>query len=204
MKAPTQLELMAFADGELDDDRAEEVAAWVAGHPEDARIVRAIGDVGAVVANVAGRKVGTDVADDVLAAIDRIEAAERNAIIASTPPPPTSRIRTLRPAPASGPVSARSQRVGRVGAAIMAVALAAAAAAVVIYRGRAERAPLAGPIASIEKSPASNVPATSDDAVHGTDVDAVDFGAHQGAIFYVPGQANTSTVVVWIAEEPPR
>ncbi|HEU5056578.1 MAG TPA: hypothetical protein VFU21_08625 [Kofleriaceae bacterium] len=48
-QAPTDLELMLYADGELPPDEARAVAAWIASHPEDRAKVEAVRQVGEAV-----------------------------------------------------------------------------------------------------------------------------------------------------------
>lgn len=48
-QAPTDLELMLYADGELPPDEARQVAAWIAAHPDDRNKVEAVRQVGEAV-----------------------------------------------------------------------------------------------------------------------------------------------------------
>jgi negative regulator of sigma E activity len=188
MSRPTALELMAYFDGELDEARAAEVAAFLAqdeGGAETLTQLTTLGDHvrGATV----GRGAEVDVADDVMAAIERVETAAKNA--ASMPPPPVRR--STRP-----PAKARPMRLAP---AAMGVMLAVAAAFALWWRAELP-AVSTGQIASLHL-PTPDVP-VDDDRHAGAEIDAVDFGNNAGAIFYVPGPSDTATAVVWIEESP--
>ena len=202
MKRPTDLELMAFADGELDPDRAAEISAFLAERPDAGEVVEAVRDLGDHVRHAAIALDGkpaegaADIADDVMAAIARLEAASRNA--ASIPPPTAHR--SVRPATAGGRVSSSPAR-GRVAPPAAIVALLAVAAGVFVWSRASVPDSAIGPVASFAPA-VESLPDPGDDRAPGAQIDAVDFGGNQGAVFYVPGQANTATAVVWIAEEP--
>jgi anti-sigma factor RsiW len=208
LNAPTDIELMAFADGELEGERAEEVAEWLASNEEDAARVGELMRLAELVDATATQSLAAeernrsfDVVGDVMAAVERVDAAARNGKLASTPPPP--RVLSMRP---SAPRDRETRRSSRrttyvLGAGILAVA-AAAAATLVAFVKEAPHGPMAGPMASMTKSPDSIAdPAEDRDVEPSTAVDTVDFGAHQGTIFYVPSGASTSTTVVWIADD---
>lgn len=188
MSRPTQLELMAFFDGELDEARAEEVAAYLAENEDAAEMVAQLADLGDHVRAASSTQApGVDIADDVMAAIDRVEAAARNA--ASMPPPPVRRTSLAPP----------KKRPSRLAPAAMGVMLALAAAVAFWWRTEVP-AVTSGQIASLHL-PVPEVPA-DDDRHDGAEIDAVDFGGNAGAIFYVAGPSETATAVVWIEETP--
>lgn len=205
MKRPSPQELMAYVDHELAPDEEREVEAWLAAHPEDRAVVEGMLGLGDLVREAElPRGAGVDVADDVMAAIERRVAAEKTA--AATPPP--SSVRRLRVAdPPRARVSAPEPQVaaprrGRVVALVLGMVAAAAAAAVWASSPRHD----AGGVASAEHGiPALPPEAEADDETpSGTTVTSVDFGERNGMIFYVPseqGDKRTPTTVVWIGEE---
>lgn len=198
MKRPTDLELMAFADGELDDERAAEVAAFLAERPEGRAVVDGVVGLGDYVRAAAVASPRLDVADDVMAAIERLEAASRNA--ASIPPPSVHR--SARPMPTGPRVPSTPPRARSRVAPSAALGVLLAVAAGLFVWSRASLPPTAiGPVASFVPAVEAS-PEQGDDRAPGAEIDAVDFGGNQGAIFYVPGQSNTATAVVWIAEDP--
>lgn len=194
MIPPTDLELMQFADGELDDARAAEIAAFLGENEEARAVVSALRALGADVRAAAEKPVDVDVTDDVMAAIARLEAASRNA--ASIPPP--SIHRSVRPTPT--PIPAPRARVAPQAAILGVLALAAG---LFVYSRASLPETTTGPVASYVPAVEALPFDQGDDRPPGAEIDAVDFGGAQGAIFYVPGQANTATAVVWIAEEAP-
>lgn len=180
MRPPTPLELMAFADGELDEPRLGEVEAYLASHEDTAAGVARARAVSARVSDALRAHPDADLTDDVMAAVDRQRAAALNA------PPQPVRLSARPPATAA----AR-------GATIVTIALFAAAAAVVLWwqASSPSRAPVT--VASVAPQQATP-PSPSDE---GTSVSAVDFGSNHGAIFFVHGEHEASTPVVWVGEE---
>ena len=212
MTPPTHLELMAFVDGELPEDRALAVAEWLASHPEDEELIQQLDQLALLTRDAAAERAPDEaayaVADDVMSAIARLDAAERYA--ASVPPEPrvTSRpvqlVRSKDPPPREGALIPT-----RAGAVALVTVLAAAAAALVWWQGQAPGREAAGPVASLATAPGPGPMALTgqepEPREHRPDsaITAVDFGAHAGSIFYVAGQADSSsTTVVWLAEEP--
>lgn len=210
MTPPTHLELMAFVDGELPEDRALAIAEWLATHPEDEELVQQLDQLAMLTRDAAAEQAPDEaahaVADDVMSAIARLDAAERYA--ASVPPEPrvTSRpvpllVRSKDPPPREGALVPT-----RAGAVALVTFLAAAAAALVWWQGQAPGRDATGPVASLATPPMAltgQEPETRDEHRPDSAITAVDFGAHAGSIFYVAGQADSSsTTVVWLAEEP--
>jgi anti-sigma factor RsiW len=102
-QAPTDLELMLYADGELPPDEARQVAAWIAAHPDDRAKVEAVRQVGEAVRTWV--ELETDAAeprmDAAWAAISRkLQSNGRPVVDEAEEPPPTRRHKTLvRPEP---------------------------------------------------------------------------------------------------------
>lgn len=216
-KPPTDLELMLYLDGELEEPRATEIARFLGDAPEEAEESGDPGEpaelVGAraklvamdAVGEVVRRRaeaVGQDfsVADAVMAHVAELDRAGA----ASAP----------KALPIKKP-AANDNAVSRRIFALAAVAVAAAAAMMVWSRAEApgpvaERpvAPIEAPVAPIEAPELAN-PAEGDEPSEedmGVVVAAVDFGAHSGSIFYVPGGPSLpgeTTTVVWVADEVP-
>jgi anti-sigma factor RsiW len=173
-RRPTDAELVLFVDGELDAERGAEVASWLAGDEELRGIVRLL--------RLGGRIVETD-------ALDRADRAGADGIADAV----MARIaREER-------IVARHRLRRAIGAAIV---VAAAAAAFVWVRSAAKPEPTA-PTAAVAPLPAPHAP--GDDPAASTEptteIDAVDFGARAGTIFYVPSGAATTTAVVWLSDD---
>lgn len=97
-EAPTDLELMLFADGELPPDEARAVAAWIAGHPDDRAKVEAVRQVGEAVRTWV--ELETDAAEPRMEGAWSAIARSLHANGRSVPeeiedPPPTRRQKTL-------------------------------------------------------------------------------------------------------------
>lgn len=207
---PTDLELMLYLDGELEEPRRTEVARFLGDLPEDsanpgneqdlasarAKLVglEAVGEVVRRRAEQVGE--GFSVADAVMA---RITEAE---------PPRPLPVRPVKKAAAND--NAVSRRIF----ALAAVAVAAAAAMMVWSRAEAPGPVAERPAAPLEAPPAPTpAPAPAEGSAEavaeedmGVVVAAVDFGAHSGSIFYVPGGPSLpgeTTTVVWVADEVP-
>lgn len=209
MTPPTHLELMAFVDGELPDDRALAVAEWLATHPEDEELVQQLDQLAVLTRDAAAEQAPDEtaygVADDVMNAIARLDAAERYA--ASVPPEPRVTSRPVQLTRSKDPPPREGALIPTRASAVALVAfLAAAAAALVWWQGQAPGRDATGPVASLATPPMAltgQEPETRDEHRPDSAITAVDFGAHAGSIFYVAGQADSSsTTVVWLAEEP--
>lgn len=188
---PSAMELMQYADGELDAGRVAEVEAWLASSDDGRAVVATFGELGAIVrghADDTAQQAGADrMADDVMARIDEA---------------PVSRERVVQ----LRPEQAGASWVGYA----MAGLAAAAAVAFVMWR-------LAGPSVSplVQNQPSARpsqadpnlivasapIPAADlEDREPGVSVDAIEFGAHTGTIFYVPTDTGTTTVV-WLTDD---
>lgn len=184
---PTDLELMLYADGELEEEKRAAVEAYLA-RDRSARLkMLAMGLTSEVVREQAAAAAdrADDVADAVMAAVAAeakradAEPAERRAEVIPIARPARDRGRGLWP--------------------FAAVALAAAAA--LLLWGRSATTPHGGGVAS---SGTTSIDAPVKDSFdHGVEVSAVDFGSLTGAIFYVPtGPASEeTTTVVWLSDD---
>jgi len=188
--SPTDLELMLYADGELEHGRRAAVEAWLAGPGEPARGARAkLAAMGAVSSVVRAR------GRDVSATADGIADAVMARIQPEIPrPPPQPR--------ALAPQASRSKRSSRPYVFAAVATFAAAAAALVLWR---PSSPVAGRTRhTLAMTPeALKVPVRPPSPAHaprGIEVSAVDFGAHAGTVYYVPSgtSASSTTAVLWL------
>lgn len=196
MTPPTPLELMALADGELEEPRKSEVERWLAQNPaHQARQHQrqAFHELVGEAARIHRATLPTpDLTNNILDLIDRDSSDRETSPTQSGP-------RTRQPAevlPLRGFASRKF-----VGAMAFGVA---AAAAVLLWWKSAPPPPRPEPdlVASV-KSPSPDV---DDDAVVGDDsaaITSVDFGNQSGAIFYVRGQT-TASAVLWIDDTTPK
>lgn len=207
MKRPTPLELMAYADGELDEPQAREVACWLVANPEDRALVAGMRSFHEQVGEAAERLVvapPVDLTDSIFAAIER---ENRESAPAKSGPRLTSRRVAEPPAVQAGPQAARVASLHRrrpYGPALAGV-FAVAAAGLLWWRSPAPTQ-LASPAeepshAQVTSAIVASV-AIDDDAVIGDDgsaITSVEFGAQSGAIFYVRGD-NTASAVLWLED----
>lgn len=193
---PTDLELMAYADGELDEPRRAEVEAFLASAPGARAKLAGLAAVGDVLREREAR-VDVDLADAILARID----AEADAPAA--PPKKLPRVQLGPPSPPSR----RSANDNAFRIFSLAAAAVAVAAGVTIWARTEPVAPIAAivaPSGAASVAPAGPTPshataAYEADSEVGASVAAVDFGSNSGSIFYVPSGVAVTTVV-WIAE----
>ncbi|MCC6553889.1 MAG: hypothetical protein IT372_12840 [Polyangiaceae bacterium] len=222
---PTDLELMLYVDGELDELRHREVEAHVL---RDARCRAKIAGLDVTGAAVRDRALSSPLADGIAGAVmDRIArgdvggaAASPHARTANGAAKPISAAdlagRAARPSgQGAGRFEKKPANDNARGIFVLAAIAAAAAAAMMIW-GRMEAepprvasSPQAPPIESVaEPAPAPPEPVVSaggeGEAKPGVEVAAVDFGARMGTIFYVPTGSTASsptTTVVWLSEK---
>ena len=211
---PSDLELMLYADGELEEDRIPVVEAFLAREPNARRKLTSLGLVSGLVREraVASASPADGIADALMAQI----AAETSTngvghAIATSP-------REVPAPPKIAPVAAAAKPANDNARGIFALAAAAiAAAAALMIWGRAAEVP--SDVASnrptvqtetrpIVVAPPAMIkvaePAAEADGEHGVEVAAVDFGARVGSIFYVPtgsAASNATTTVVWLNDE---
>lgn len=194
MNRPTRIELMAFADGEVAPPRALEIERWLAEHPDDRRFVEQLAGLGHLVREVTPRGKAPDLTDSIFAAIER-EAPVRSG-------PRLVRSAAQTPLPIDPPRPSLLSRL-RVPSSIL--VLAAAAALLLWWRSAPTSDPLLLASASPTEAPSgsdmiASASAMGDDDVvndDGSTINAIEFGAQSGAIFYVRGAAHASAVV-WI------
>jgi anti-sigma factor RsiW len=188
MNRPTDMELMLFADGELDAERAAAVAAWVEHHDEARSKITAMHMLSGIVRHEAEAKSA--------GAIDLVDAIM--AEVAKEPAKPPKRSAELR-WPAARRTSLPRSRGVRAFSAFGAAVLAAAAA-LLLWTRHEVPAPHARAVASGSASPAASADGAHE---HGVEVWSVDFGSQSGAVFYVPSEGSESgtTTVVWVSED---
>ncbi len=185
----TDLDLMLYADGELDGDRVAEVEAELARSERARRVVASIRRAGDLVRAHADESAGQAGADGIAAAVlGRIEAVRLED-------------RQKTPAVARGPSSWWYAMGGLA---------AAAAVAMVVWRvvGAGLTAQVADGPAPSDVPPgvsgtevaSARLPAPDCDPEPSVSVDAVDFGARTGTIFYVPADKGTTTIV-WLSDD---
>jgi hypothetical protein len=190
--SPTDLDLMRYADGELEGEQRAAVEAWLTGaftmgkpppdasRPPDAphaprAKLAALGVVSSVVRE--GARAASDRADGIADAVmARIDLAERS-------PAPVDLGLPRSTAPANDTSGRRYLGIA---------AICAAAAVALLVWGRAADPPVPTPVAAPEG-----------EDVHGVEVSAVDFGARTGAVLYVPTGSSPSgtTTVVWLSDD---
>lgn len=197
----TILELMSFADGELEGADKERVERLVADNDEARRVVESLrgGEVGAWLSSAMDERAvrgGADcIADDVMAAIAQ---------------PSAGGVASLANHRARGP--ARS-RVPIAGAAVVAV-LAMAAAAILYIDGGAPKPGERAPVASVGtphldfQVPSATVAQANENptAPAGVEVNEIDAPSRGVSVFEIPGAAaaavaGPSSVVVWVEED---
>lgn len=212
---PSDLELMLYADGELEGERFSAVEAFLAREAGARRKLSSLGLVSGLVREqvIASASPADGIADALMAQI--AAEAGTNGVVHAAPTPlrevaspmQVSRIATQAAKPAND--NSRG---------IFFLAAIAAAAALMIW-GRASLQPevasnpspaqttAAQPLVVTPPAPAKVVDSAPDaDDEHGVEVAAVDFGARMGSIFYVPtgsAASNATTTVVWLNDEAP-
>jgi hypothetical protein len=213
------MELMLFHDGELEEPRRAEVAAWL----EQSRVGRskiagvALG--GELLREGALARAATfDIADAVMAATKRengtAAAPDEKAIDESA-----ARAKVIPIKSKTAPKAAPHEESGKDGGRLLLplTAVAAAAAAALFLWGRTEPAKqpevaktdtVQAP--SVQPLPPTPVPAPTEiepfakavDEELGVQVASVNFGSRQGSVFYVGDEAQgPTTAVVWVTEE---
>ncbi len=224
-RPPTDLELMLYADGELEGERLREVKLAV---EKDAALrskltaLRLASDIvreDALAADI-------DLTDGIMARITAASGtAERDPRDAAPAPKVAEQRLPAKVEPLLQPGVGKKVAAKRGASndnargifALTAVAVAAAAAMMVWGRvdtapTRPQEAPVAVAPNTQETAPAEPAPAPPAAAPAGegetdvgVEVAAVDFGSRVGTIFYVPAEAapsNHTTTVVWLADDP--
>jgi hypothetical protein len=171
---------MLWVDGELEAERAGEIAELVRQDPRVRGVVSALRQGSLVIAQEALLHAelanAEGIVDKVMDAIDADDAAASRRFIAPRRPPPAWR----------GPAVAA-----------LGIALAAAASWTLIFpRELTPVAKLAPPVSS-----GATVAASEEESKTGIWIDVVDFGARPGTIFYVPSEDESILPVVWLTED---
>lgn len=206
---PSDLDLMLYADGELEGEERAAVEAYIARVGAGSTKIAQFNLVSSLVRDQAldGAGKADGLADAVMAKIAAEDASAKEA-------PPRAPI-ALASAPRALKAQARGERSANDNARgifALAVVAVAAAAGLMIW-GRMDATPQHAPIAISTTSPQSPVPPASvtsatpapeGDNEPGVEVAAVDFGARMGTIFYVPTKesaSNVTTTVVWLNDD---
>jgi hypothetical protein len=209
------LELMAFADGELDGVARERAESLVASNAEARGFVEATRtthlrafleaevDGKAAVAGVdaIAESVMKALAADQAVAADPRKASEPPAPSRATPPVGTAlRLQARVPRPA---LESAQVRTG-LGVATFGIALAMAAG-LALYVTRHPQADEAAPVAKVELAPAK--PGTETPPSDGVEVDEIDSPAHDISVFEINGNAAAAanpahppSVVIWVED----
>ena len=195
---PTDLELMLYADGELEGERLAAVEARLAQDPGTRNKLLGLGAVGGLLREQALTSTASadDLADRIMASIEA-EPARVAPRLPSNVVPMAGRARRL----VTHRLINSNPRAGLL--AVAAVAVAAAAG--LLFWGRTVP-PADSPVAGLEAPAPLTVQAPLEpegDVRHGVEVAAVDFGARTGAVFYVPTglSASSTTTVVWLSDD---
>jgi hypothetical protein len=169
---------MLWLDGELDADRAGEIADLARHDPRVRAALSALRLGSQAVAEEALQHAeladADGIADDVMEAI---EAAASRRLIA-----PVKRAPAWR-APAIAAIS---------------IVLAAAASWTLIFPSELTPVSKRAPVAVSSGAPPA---ANEEEATAGISIDVVDFGARPGTIFYVPSEDESILPVVWLTED---
>ena len=174
---PTDLELMLWVDGELDDDRAGEIADHIRTDARARAVVSALRQGSQTIEEDALRHAELSDADNIADNVmEAIEAAASRHLIA-----PVRRAPAWR-APAVAAIS---------------IALAAAAAWTFIFP--AELTPVAKRVPAVSSGATAAMP--EEESKEGVWIDIVDFGTRPGTIFYVPSEDESLLPVVWLTED---
>jgi anti-sigma factor RsiW len=190
LSAETMLELMAYADGELEGDDLARIETLLASDPDAERVVSSMQTLGDCVRVTEGErripKIVDRIADDVMSKIEAEKA--RRAVVPLAPRP----IR-VRNAIVAGSISA-------------AIAIAAGWA---MFVRPADDLPT--PVAVAPKVAPKVVPTAAPVVTPdgtGVDLDQVESPAGQVSVFYVPAVAaggmadeNVSSVVLWLGDD---
>jgi anti-sigma factor RsiW len=212
---PSDLELMLYADGELDGERSAAVEAFLAREAEPRSKLSSLSFVSRLVREqaLASASPADGIADALMAQI----AAETvtNGVVHASPIPLREVSSPTQGSPIAGHTAKPANDNARGIFFLAAAALAAAAALMIWGRGSHQSevasnpAPAqtmaARPLVVTPTAPTKVVDSAPDaDDEHGVEVAAVDFGARMGSIFYVPtgsAASNATTTVVWLNDE---
>ncbi|WP_434043112.1 MULTISPECIES: anti-sigma factor family protein [Sorangium] len=220
---PTDLELMLYVDGELDEARHRQVEDHVLHDPRcRAKVAGLVTASDMIRASALASGAGDSIADAVMAkigegavakigegAVAKIDggAAARPLAVSPSGEPPRSPAR-----PRGAPANDNARGIF----ALTALAVAAAAALMVWGRMDVEAPTAALPARTVPEALApapaappsepAAAPSAEGEIARGVEIAAVDFGARMGTIFYVPREAVASgptTTVVWLSDDGP-
>jgi anti-sigma factor RsiW len=181
---------MMFADGELDAERAAEVEAYLERSSEARAVVATFAEIGAQVRGYAddiARNAGADgIADNVMARIER---------------GPDNVVPLRKPVEPAKPSVAALAFGGLAAAAAVALLVWRVAGVGVVPVDTPRVAETAAPPRPELVVASATAPAPDYDPEPTVSVDAIDFGARTGTIFYVPTDTGTTTTVVWLSDE---
>jgi len=211
MTAPTDRELMMFSDGELDDARRDEVAAFLASSHDARRKLSGLHAVGELVQRDADRLATAFRADDIAARVmAKIEASEGSgpksvAAVGRVPKgdarPANDNARYIYGLAAAAAAAAAALWLWGNGAPPPPVGSNEGPRAVITTPAMAEATTAPVPITSTVAS--ATEPARKANETPGVEVASVNWGENQpGAVYYVPGNADgATTTVVWLAAQ---
>ncbi|WP_433929557.1 anti-sigma factor [Sorangium cellulosum] len=214
---PTDLELMLYVDGELDEARHRQVEDYVLHDPRCRAKVAGLVTASDMIRDRALASSAADsIADAVMAKIgegsgavakDDGGAAARPIAVSPSGEPPRSPARL-----GGSPANDNARGIF----ALTALAVAAAAALMVWGRMDVEAPTAALPVRTVPEALApapaappsepAAAPSAEGEIEPGVEIAAVDFGARMGTIFYVPREAVASgptTTVVWLSDDGP-
>ncbi|PIE05867.1 MAG: hypothetical protein CSA75_02505 [Sorangium cellulosum] len=187
-RAPSHEDLMLYADGELDPERVAEVESYLEQSQEARDVVATIFEIGDVVRLSAEQwaktKGADDIADRVIAEVEK--QAKSNVVDLSTYRPGS-----IWPVALGGLAAAAA-------VALIAWRFAGLELAPTSYAVDVAASASAGEPEMVVAS--AHVPISDDDPEPTVSVDAIDFGARTGTIFYVPSDTGTTTVV-WLTDD---
>jgi hypothetical protein len=217
---PSDLELMLYADGELEGERFAAVEAFLARDAGSRRKLSSLGLVAGLVREqaVASASPADAIADALMAQITAESSTNGVAHATSAPlrevvAPTLVKLAPVAPAAARAAKPANDNSRGIFA---LAAAALAAAAALMIWARSDVRPEVATNLSAGQTTEARSIvvappapvkvvePVAEPDDEHGVEVAAVDFGARMGSIFYVPtgsAASNATTTVVWLNDE---
>ncbi len=222
-EAPSDLELMMYFDGELEEPRKSAVSAFIAADLRAQNKLVALQITSGVVREYGRSSEPFDIADVVMKRIatdasTKVAASPVEAQRSNVVPISTAKKLSATPPVVRRPANDNVRRI--FGVAALAVAAAAALAiwgrqtATPGNQGKDVQVAVTAPATSSQPgvAPTSAEPMIESvarlqpegDSEHGVEVATVNFGAHMGSIFYVPSgsiEANHTTTVVWLADD---
>jgi hypothetical protein len=216
VSAPTDMELMLFHDGELEEPRRAEVAAWLEQSQVGRAKVAGVSLGGELLRESAlVRAASFDIADAVMAATKRQNGAGETIAADGASGAKVIPIKS-KTAPKAAPQEESGKDGGRL--LLPLTAIAAAAAAALFYWGRTEPAKQhevaknvpTETAPSVQPLPPTPAPAPTElepfakaeEPEPGVRVASVNFGSRQGSVFIVGDESlGPTTAVVWVTEE---